>query len=160
MRRFLALALLLLGSWAGCLPASPDSSSAGPDDQPGESGAVEDKLVWVEEGIDHEDVVIALGYRTDRADPHEVEPIAMITRDGSPVANAMVFSRLVSADGKEATGEEAATVYEPVPDSDTAHYAQGRLKLPSGASQCVVRIRIVLPEGQQPWTRDMTIPLP
>ncbi|MCH7728795.1 MAG: hypothetical protein IH991_20270 [Planctomycetes bacterium] len=114
--------------------------------------------MWVEKGIRYEAVIIDLGYRDKVADGARwLEPVAMITRDRAPVANAMVFNSLVSADSSDVIGEEVATVYEPSPDSDTAWYTQGKLRFPDGISQCVVRFRIVLPNSQQAWTRDVTI---
>lgn len=145
MRNSWLLAASIVSLLVGCVRSAPDAA---------------DNLVWVEEGVAHEDVVIDLGYRNALAadEGNFVVPVARITRAGAPVANAMVFSSLASTDG-EATGDEVATVYEPSPNADAAYYRSQRLQLPDSASKCVVRYRIVLPGNEQGWTRDVTIPV-
>lgn len=118
-----------------------------------------DPLEWVERGIEHKGLAIALGYRRGRESvERSFEPVASITRDGKPVADAMVFCRLLSADGRVTLRDEVATVYEPSVGRDPALYAQGRLPAPEGASPCVVRFRVILSDVDQEWTRDMQVP--
>ncbi len=146
MRISLAVVTLSLSLVVGCLPYSVDDPQ------------VDDRFVWVEKETRHEGVMIELGYRVTSDDGAQwLEPVAKLTRDGVPVANAMVFNSLVSSGGSDVIGQEVATVYETSPDSDAALYAQGKLQLPDGTSRCVVRFRIVLPGNDDAWTRDVTI---
>jgi hypothetical protein len=78
---------------------------------------------------------ISLGHRGQ-------EPVAAITQDGQPVANAMVFC----------SSGEVATVYESPNGKESGLY------LPND-SQRRVRFRIVLPEMEKEWTRDIEIPV-
>ena len=115
---------------------------------------------WVEEGIEHNGMAVSLGYRGDGpSGGNSFEPVAMITRDGTPVASAMVFNALVSAKGSEPMGDEMATVYELSDDRVRGQYAQGDLELPAGAQSCHVRFRIVFAEEGEAWVRDVEIPL-
>lgn len=170
MQHKLATVALMLSLAAGCVPKgrhvaeSTDSADADAKtkvdsraESPVEDGT-NDGVEWVEKGIAHEGFTIDLGYRIEDADgTQSVEPVAKITRDKAPVANAMVFNSLVPAAGGEATGEEVATVYEVAPNSDAAWYAQGKLRLPDGAILWVVRFRVILPNSQQAITRDVTM---
>ena len=150
MRSLLALLALCPSFVVGCVPVSRRGSEV--DEHR------DGQVVWVEKGIAHEDVVIDFGYRNEVADGVRwIEPVAVITRDGKPVANAMVFNSLASAGGGSVT-EEVATRYTPSPDSDTAWYAQGKLLLSDDTAECAVRFRIVLPSSQQAWTREITLP--
>lgn len=115
-------------------------------------------LMWTEEGIKHEGVTIALGYRSSQESDRSIEPIAAITRDGAPVANAMVFCSLVSADGGEVIGEESATVYEPASGKTPALYGQAKLNPSQKNALYVVRFRVLLPDIDQAWTREVKIP--
>jgi hypothetical protein len=115
--------------------------------------------VWLEKGIPHKDVAVDLGYRSDPEAGVTLEPVAKIVQNGTPVADAMVFNVLVAVDGGDVIGEEMATVYESLSGSNAAIYAQGTLHPPAGAAQCTVRFRIVLPDSQEAWTRDVMIPL-
>jgi hypothetical protein len=155
MRNSLVLVTLGLGLVAGCVPISKKDSDVEDVDAVGTDG-----VVWVEKGIEHEDVQIDLGYQIEIEEGVRwIEPVAVITRDEASVANAMVFNSLASPGGSNVIAEEVATVYGPSPDADTAWYAQGKLRLPDGASQCVVHFRIVMPGSTQAWTREMTIQL-
>ncbi len=148
MRKLLALMVLMLTLVAGCTCNSPDSS------------ATAEPIVWVEKGITHEDVVIDLGYRdSGNGSVRRIEPVAKITRKGKPVANALVFSSLVSDRASNSAGEESATVYEHSPGSNAAHYTAGKLQLPDGTAQSVMRFRVVLPGSEKDWTRDVTVQL-
>jgi hypothetical protein len=116
-------------------------------------------LIWIEKDIQHEGMTISLGYRGQAEEGERgVEPIATITRDGQPVANAMVFCSLLAADD-QAMGDEAATLYEPPVGKEAGLYTPGKMKLPDKGSRCTVRFRIVLPESEQDWLRDVEIPL-
>ena len=121
------------------------------------STQVQKPVHWLEQGIDHEGTRIDLGYRGERTSA-EIEPVAVITRQGKPVSDAMVFVQLVSADGKETFGDEAATVYEPGVGKAPALYAPGPLKVSEGDASRVVRFRVVLPEVDVDWTRDVKLP--
>jgi hypothetical protein len=121
------------------------------------AGSLE-RIVWIEQGIVHDGMTIALGYRGEEMQGgSSLEPVASILRGGEPVADAMVFNSLVSADGKGTFGGEAATVYEPADSSHPARYAQGMLLVPEGVGECIVRFRVVFPGMEDEWTRDMTL---
>jgi hypothetical protein len=143
MRATITIVLLLASLFAaGC-----GGSSTGP------------RATWVEENIAHDDVKISLGYRGQKLQPGgSIEPVALITREGKPVANAMVFVSLASAEATTDTLPDVPAVYEPTGHPPGA-YAQANLPLPAGATECPVRFRIVLGETQQDWTRDIKIPL-
>lgn len=146
MRNYLiSVALLCLAALSGCMcnsqPASPGIAAP----------------VWIEEGIEHEGMKISLGQRGQRSDAERwVEPVAAITRDGKPVASAMVFSSLISADGT-VIGDEAATVYESPGEAGSGLYTSGKLEPPAGSSPHAVRFRIVLPDVEKEWTRDVEL---
>lgn len=155
MRNPLVLVTLGLSLLFGCVPISKNESDIKDVEEGGTDG-----VVWVEKRIEHEDVEIDLGYQIENEEGAQwLEPIAVITRDEAPVANAMVFNSLASTDGSNVIAEEISTVYGPSADNESDWYAQGRLRLPSGTSQCVVRVRVVLPDSTQAWTHDMTIQL-
>jgi hypothetical protein len=140
--------LLLL---AGCGGNSSQPSPAPP--------STTKPLTWIEKDIQHEGMTISLGYRGPaEGGERGVEPIATIIRDGQSVANAMVFCSLLSADD-QAMGDEAATLYEPPAGKEPGLYTAGKMKLPDEGSRCTVRFRIVLPESEQDWLRDVEIPL-
>lgn len=164
MRNSLALVVLLLSVFAGCVPVSRKDADIDSEVDKKVTGGVEEgeanRVVWVETGIAREDVAIDLGYRFELADGARwIEPIAIVRREGASVANAMVFNSLASASGSELIAEEVATAYVPSPGSGTAWYAQGRLPVPAGISQFLLRFRIVLPDSPQPWTRGLPIKL-
>jgi hypothetical protein len=152
MTATLSLAALL----AGC-GSNPESSPA----LPAKPGAAEkhSSVVWIERDIEHEGSMISLGYRDQSKADTPLEPVTAITRDGKPVADAMVFNRLVDADTGDGLGDEVATIYEPSPGSDPAIYAQGKLKRPDSTKKCKVRFRVVLPNVDQEWQRDVELPV-
>lgn len=113
--------------------------------------------VWLEEGIEHEKTTISLGQRGERLDAERwVEPVAAITRDGKSVASAMVFTSLISADGTVIV-DEAATVYESTGEDGPGLYTPGKLEPPAGSTPHAVRFRIVLPEVEEEWTREVEV---
>ena len=139
LRFGLVLALSLL---AGCgsttnAPPSPPPPPPGP------------AATWVESDIEHEGAKIALGHRGD-------EPVAAITRDGKPVANAMVFCTLLTAEGEPAD-EEVATTYEPAAGKDPPLYVTGSWKRPA-IGPVAVRFRVVLPDAERDWTHVVQLP--
>jgi len=87
----------------------------------------------------------------------KVEPAAQITRDGKPVADAKVFNALLEGNGKTVLAAEVATVSEPPSDNEPSHYAQGKLKIPAGTREAVLRYRVVLPEGKGEHTYDVPV---
>lgn len=154
---FTSALFMLTALLAGCGSNSPvPAPSPGPAETPSKQPAVQ----WIEEGVEHQGRTISLGYRLPTADAErEIEPVAAITQEGKPAADAMVFSKLVSVDGEAADGKEAATLYEAASGKAPAIYGQGKLKLPAAANRCVVRFRIVLPDSDQDWERELEIPL-
>lgn len=128
LRSGLPLGLLLL---AGCGENASQPPAAPPP--------AANPVTWIEQDIEHEGMKISLGHRGQ-------EPVAAITRDGQPVANAMVFCTLLSAGG------EVATVYESPAGTEPGLYAPG-------SQQLQIRFRIVLPEVEKEWTREIAIPL-
>ena len=159
-----ALLVLVTAFVSGC-GVSSQPEDAGPPESAGEpksghshSHEGDDALVWVEENIEHEGFLLALGHHAKHLHAASfVEPAVSITRDGEAVADAEVFNSLVSADGTEVIREEAATIYEPETEEEPAHYAQGKLHLPKGSKQFLIRFRIALPGAQEDLTRDITI---
>ncbi len=143
------LILSLAALIAGCGSRAPHPAAAS------------ESIVWVEQGIAHDGFVIDLGYRGELSNSSSVvEPVAAITRDGKSVANAMVFTRLSSPGDQTTVGQEMATVYEPSSAKNPPIYAGGRLQVPEGASLDVVQFRIVLPDVEQDWVREMAITTP
>lgn len=131
-----------------------------PQDQGGHAHSHEgdDALVWVEKNIEYERFLLALGHHGKHLHAASfVEPAVSITRDGEAVADAKVFNSLISADGTEVIRQEVATVYEPESAEEPAHYAQGKLHLPKGAQQFLIRFRIVLPGAENELRRDIPI---
>ena len=149
--KFALSTLVLVGLlvFGGCpRSASPDAENAAPPP------------VWVEKDIDHHGSTIALGFRGGLTDDG-VEPIAAITRDGQPVAGAMVFVRLVPAGGEAATGasvDEVATLYEPASEPAPALYTPGRLPVPAGQAKPAAQFRIVLPDAADELTQEIPLP--
>ncbi len=145
MRTLLAFLCLTVALAVGCARSSPHRDRDA------------NEIVWIEEGIVHDDAVIDLGYRIPAKGLRSIDPVAKITRNGTPVVDALVFNVLVAANGADVIGEERATAYEE--SSDSAYYAQGVLDVPQDASQCTVRFRVVLPDGAVSWTRDVLVKL-
>ncbi len=146
IRPFIPAGLLAALLLAGCYrqPATP----------PAEPSAAANPPVWIEENLVHDGTKISLGYRGPHAHAGEaIEPLAKITRAGQPVASAMVFDGLVSVDGKPTADPDVATAY------DRSLYGQAKLPIPAGANQCVVRFRVLLPQRDEEWTRDIVIEL-
>lgn len=160
------LLILVAAFVGGCGESDPPT-----DDGTGDQAAVEqpaaghphsheggDALVWVEDDIEHEGFVLALGHHGKHLHAlTNVEPAVSITRDGTAVADAKVFNSLVSADGEEVIREEVPTIYEPKTEDEPAHYAQGKRHMPKGAAQFIIRFRIELPGVEDELTRDITI---
>lgn len=142
-----AIGLVMIAALVGCWRSTNSIPGGGPPP------------VWVEKEIEHAGMTLSLGYRGDAPQAGKAfEPVAMITRDGRPVADAMVFVSLL--DGAEAdAGEDQATVYEISQDRKAGHYAQGELQAPAGAQSCTVRFRIVFADAQEDWTRDVEMPV-
>jgi hypothetical protein len=116
----------------------------------------DDALVWEGEPKEHAGLVIKLGHHGKHLHAgEEVEPAVSITRNGEPVSDAKVYNALVSADGKE-LAKEVATVYEPTTEEEPAHYAQGALAIPKGATDVVIRFRVV-PAGADAATFDVPV---
>ena len=114
-------------------------------------------MIWIEQGLTHHGVTIDLGYRDHHTDGSDwLEPVARITRDGKPVVDAMVFHRPASASPDEAAAE-MATVYDA---ADDGRYGQAKMRVTEGATECVVNVRIVLPEVDRAWEHELTIPVP
>ena len=147
-------------STLGC--DTPDQPTDTPAPETGHPHSHEggDALVWVEEGVEHEGFVLALGHHGEHLhEASKLEPAISITRDGAAVADAKVFNSLISADGNEVISEEVATIYEPETDDEPAHYAQGKLYIPKGSQQYIIRFRIELPGVDDELTKDVTIEL-
>ncbi|MBT4864972.1 MAG: hypothetical protein HON53_07640 [Planctomycetaceae bacterium] len=169
MRSTLPMTLLLVTVTAfvgGCGESDPPTDAGTGDQTAVEQPAAGhphsheggDALVWVEEDVEHEGFVLALGHHGKHLHAAEfVEPAVSITRDGAAVADAKVFNSLVSADGEEVIREEVPTIYEPETEDEPAHYAQGKLHLPKGSAQFIIRFRIELPGVKEELTRDITI---
>lgn len=166
IRTSLVSAALTLTLLAGCVPVSRKQSDAPPDINANSDSAksvasednVTNQVVWVEKGMTQEDVEIDLGYRRQVVnDVLWLEPVAVITRDGTPVADAMVFNRLNLTKSNDEGADELATLYGHAADSDILCYAHGKLRVPAGVSQCAIHFRIVLPDGQQTWTYDLPV---
>jgi len=159
-----ALLVLVTAFVSGCgrsgQPVDAETPVAAEEPESGHAHSHEgdDALVWVEENIEHDGFLLALGHHAKHLHAGSfVEPAVSITRDGAAVADAGVFNSLVSADGMKVIRREVATVYEPETSDEPAHYAQGKLHLPRGSSQFIIRFRIALPGAEDELTRDITI---
>ena len=98
----------------------------------------EDALVWVEENIEREGFVLALGHHAEHLHVASfVEPAVFITRDKEAVADSQVFNSLVSANGLKVIRQEAVT----------AHVFE----------QFINRFRIVLPGAEDELTPENTV---
>ncbi|MAG92606.1 MAG: hypothetical protein CMJ48_02470 [Planctomycetaceae bacterium] len=159
MTALLGLVVTFAGGCGGSEPPEDTvEQKAEPESRHAHSHEGDDALVWVEEGVEHGSFVLALGHHGKHLHAASfVEPAVSITRDAADVADAQVFNSLVSADGETVIREEEATVYEPETDEEPAHYAQGKLHLPKGSKQYVIRFRIALPDSDDEFTRDITI---
>lgn len=151
--RGLALAALLVCSLmiplGGCAQGTPQTR---PTVQP---------LVWSEKNIEFQGATIDLGFREVAAPGRSVEPVAAITRDGAPIAGAMVFISLVASGGSESaqrSSDEASALYEPPGEQTPALYTAGELRLPEGAARPAVRFRIALPDAEEDFTREVPLP--
>ena len=114
---------------------------------------------WLEQGLEVEGRSISLGYRGSPPRAGEsLEPTVAITQDGKPVAEAMVFLRLVAADGQTFLGDEVATVFEPATAGNVACYAQGKLRMPEKGDAAAIRFRLILPGRDEDWTKDLVLP--
>ncbi len=115
-----------------------------------------DQLVWVREDIEEGDFRISLGQHG--ADFHigeQLEPAAMITRDGIDVCDAVVHVSLMAADSQTVLVDEASTTFEPATETEPAHYAQASFQIPGGAGEFIIRFRIDLPGMNESTTFDI-----
>ncbi len=149
-----ALVMLATAIAGGC------RESNRPEDQSEHAHSHEgdDALIWVEENIEHDRFILALGHHGKHLHATSfVEPAVSITRDGVAIADARVFNSLISADGTNVIREEVDTIYEVETEDEPAHYAQGKLHLPKGFRQLIIRFRIALPGVANELTQDITI---
>jgi hypothetical protein len=141
--------LIPLGGCTG--RPSPDADAASP------------LLNWSGEAIEFRGAKIRLGFRgaAGTAD-RSMEPVANITRDGAPVPGAMVFIALIASSGKASDAErlleEAPAIYELPTQQTPALYTTGKRQLPDGVVPTAVRFRIVLPEAEEDFTREIPPP--
>jgi hypothetical protein len=156
-RRRIIFAAFLCGwvaSWSGCT----NRQSSEP-----EQAAVPPPLVWSTEGVEFHGATIRLGYRaaTTSAD-RSVEPVAAISRGGAPAPDAMVFITLIAtgseAREEQATNNESATLYEPPDQQTPGLYTAGRRQRPDNSEAHAVRFRVVLPEIEEDFTREIPLP--
>lgn len=118
-----------------------------------------DALVWRKDVTAH-GYQIQLGHHgTELHAGTKCEPAVSITRDGQPVAEAMVYNSLLSGDGSTVLAEEVATTYEPTTSEEPAHYAQGGLSIPKDAKQVTLRFRIVLPAVTEEVVETVSVPI-
>ncbi|MFT7640854.1 MAG: hypothetical protein ACI9G1_002598 [Pirellulaceae bacterium] len=143
-KNYLSLVLILLALTLGCGPAAEPEGNGETDPHLHEAG---DDLVWeVKQKIVDSEFEIWLGHHGNHFHADDpIEPAISITKSGEAYADAKVFNVMVDPNDPEKTlGEEIATVYEPATEDEIAHYAQGELKIPSGATKFVIRYRIVI----------------
>jgi hypothetical protein len=146
---FAALLLTILGA-SGCTRTASESSI--------EEASAESSAVWLEEDLEFEGMTIAFGHRGRHVRAGDwLEPIVAITKDGKPLVDAMVFNQLVTTDDPSTISDEVATVFEPASGGTPACYAQGKLQLPGEVRSVAVRVRIVLPEIDEVWSKDFII---
>lgn len=135
-------------------PAKPNAGS--PTGHSHEKG---DELVWeVKEKLGDSKLDVWWGHHGNHFHGgDEIEPAVAILSDGKPFADAKVFNSIVDADDpSKVLVEEVATVYEPETPEEPAHYAQGALMIPSTATTCVIRFRVVI-DGQSEQMRDVKV---
>jgi hypothetical protein len=154
---FLALTALAI-ALAGCPRPPPLDAVEVPDDAveaPGEAVEVNDEaalvparpgVTWLEKDIKHNDATISLGFLDRR---EVILPTAEIKSDGKPLASAMVFAQVVSADG-EPLSEEVATRFDEL--------YEGKLPRPKKGVRGILRFRIVLPDETETLARDVPLP--
>ena len=146
---FSALLLTIIGA-SGCTRTASESSI--------EQATAESSAVWLEEDLEFAGMTIAFGHRGRHVKAGDwLEPIVAITKDGKPLADAMVFNQLVASDDQSTISDEVATVFEPASSGTPACYAQGKLQLPGEVRSVAVRVRIVLPEIDEVWSKDFII---
>ncbi len=116
-------------------------------------------LIWQRADLEHEGYVISLGHHGEQlyAD-HKAEPAVMITRDGEPVADAMVFVTLLDSAGEKVLTQEQATVYKLPTDAEPAYYSPTSVMLPADATEVTLRYRITFPEAGE-FSQDVVIPV-
>lgn len=137
---------------SGC--KEPEDSKEGGN---GHSHGDDDALIWQRADLEHEGYLISLGHHGEHLHAgDDVEPAVMITKEESPVADAMVFVTLLNAAGENVITEEQATTYEPPTDAEPAHYAQAIVKVPADATEVMLRYRIRFSEGGE-FSQDVVI---
>jgi hypothetical protein len=143
---------LLLGAWLfspGCQWRATLTEDAAPAEP----------LVWIEQGLDHHGATIRLGVRGPTAAATQtVEPVASITRDGAPVAGAMVFVVLHAGEASAPLGNERPTLYEASPGDTPPLYTPGKVAIDEGVSPSAATFRIALPGAEDDFTRQMPLP--
>ena len=147
---FLVLVIVSVIS-GGCTNDSPRKTSSSAH------VAVKSEWEWLEADNQVEGMTIALGHRhRETSGSGWLEPAAAITKNGTSVADAMVFTAFISADG-QVIRDELATVFEPSSDDAPAVYTPGKQRVPESRTSLAVRYRIILPGVAEEWTRDVTI---
>jgi len=118
----------------------------------------DDTLVWGRSDIQQAGYLISIGHHSKILHAGEpVEPAVSVTFNGKPVSDAQVYNSLWSGDRTTAIAEEVRTTYEPPTAEEPAHYAQGALKIPSDATNAVIRFRIVLPGNAGEVSYDLPV---
>jgi hypothetical protein len=154
IRKVFLISVLCL---SGC-PRTSDNTVARAPAENATNSENPDSVTWIERDLEVEGIKIAVGHRLRLGKPVSWrEPVVVITKNGKPVANAMVFCQLVSPDGPSTFGEEEATVFEPASHGDPACYAPGKSMLPEDADSAVIRVRVILPERDQEWSSEFPI---
>jgi hypothetical protein len=128
-----------------------------------DSDATAPRLLWREEALEFRGTSIKLGFRGETsASGSSIEPVAAISRDAAPVADAMVFIALTAPGGTTTENallaNEAATLYEPPSGQTPALYTAGRLSWPESAGSPAARFRVVLPDAEEDFIREVAAP--
>jgi len=144
--KVLLFALLVL---SGCARNTSDNTAK---KAPTENSA--NPVVWLEQDLDVQGMKIAVGHLGPVKAGERLEPIVTIMKDHKPVASAMVFCQLVSSDGQSKLSEEVATVFKSASSGNPACYAQGKLLIPKDIHSAAVRVRVILPDVDEEWSKD------
>ena len=116
------------------------------DDDKGHHDHGADELHWGKKDLEHEGFVISLGHHGNHwHDGDQIEPAAMLVKDGKNIGDAKLTCQLV--DGETAIDTPAEMIFEPKTDSEPAHYAGAKLTFPS-EKEFLVKFEITLPGGE------------
>lgn len=142
-RRLGGIAAILWLTAVGCNPAAaPVKSGKNPPETP---------AVWLERGLKIDDMTVEIGYRNREG----IQPVIAITKEGKPVADAMVFVQLLSTGEQAQSSPELATVFETDGQGKSVYCTPTGI---SGGEFKGMRWRVIFAGKEQEWTQEVEIP--